>query len=59
LERDARQRHQETIGVLEAARAALQGRVDDLQRFERECHGGLRAYLRSQLHDLAGKAGAA
>jgi DivIVA domain-containing protein len=55
LERDARQRHQEVMGSLEAKRAALQKHIDQLKQFEREYRTRLKAYLESQLRDLAGR----
>jgi DivIVA domain-containing protein len=55
LERDARQRHQEVMGSLDAKRTALQKHIDELKQFEREYRTRLKAYLESQLRDLAGR----
>ena len=56
LERDARTRHQEAMGGLDAKRSALQKHIDELKQFEREYRTRLKAYLESQLRDLAGRA---
>lgn len=55
LERDARTRHQEAMGGLEAKRAALAKHLEELKQFEREYRTRLKAYLESQLRDLAGR----
>jgi len=55
LERDARQRHQEAISGLDAKRTALQQHIETLKQFEREYRTRLKAYLESQLRDLAGR----
>lgn len=55
LERDARQRHQEAMGGLDAKRAALQKHIEELKNFEREYRTRLKAFLESQLRDLAGR----
>jgi hypothetical protein len=55
LERDARQRHQEVMGSLDAKRTALQKHIEELKQFEREYRTRLKAYLESQLRDLDGR----
>ena len=55
LERDARQRHQEAMGGLDAKRTALQKHIEELKQFEREYRTRLKAYLESQLRDLDGR----
>src|SRR5919206_338557 len=55
LERDARQRHQEAMGGLDAKRSALQKHIEELKQFEREYRTRLKAYLESQLRDLDGR----
>ncbi|GAA1826207.1 hypothetical protein GCM10009682_52350 [Luedemannella flava] len=55
LERDARTRHQEAMGGLESKRAALAKHLEELKQFEREYRTRLKAYLESQLRDLAGR----
>src|SRR5438477_176186 len=55
LERDARQRHQEAMGGLDAKRTALQKHIEELKQFEREYRTRLKAYLESQLRDLTGR----
>jgi DivIVA domain-containing protein len=55
LERDARTRHQEAMGGLEAKRTALSKHLEELKQFEREYRTRLKAYLESQLRDLAGR----
>ncbi|GAA1743642.1 DivIVA domain-containing protein [Luedemannella helvata] len=55
LERDARTRHQEAMGGLEAKRTALAKHLEELKQFEREYRTRLKAYLESQLRDLAGR----
>jgi DivIVA domain-containing protein len=52
LERDAQERHRHALGSLLQQREELERRVDDLQTFEREYHGRLKAYLEGQLNDL-------
>src|SRR5260370_180146 len=52
---DARQRHQEAMGGLDAKRSALQKHIEELKQFEREYRTRLRAYLESQLRDLEGR----
>jgi DivIVA domain-containing protein len=56
LERDARQRHQEAMGGLDARRTAAQRQIDELKAFEREYRSRLKAYVESQVRDLEGRA---
>lgn len=52
LEQEARQRHQEAMGSLDAKRATLQKHIEELKAFEREYRTRLKAFLESQLRDL-------
>ena len=52
---EAQATHARTMGGLEAERAAVQARVDELRAFEREYRSRLKAYLEGQLRDLEGR----
>jgi len=55
VERDARQRHQEAMGGLDAKRTAALRHIEDLEQFERQYRTRLSAYIESQLRDLDGR----
>jgi DivIVA domain-containing protein len=52
---EAQATHARAMGGLEAERAAVQARVDELRAFEREYRSRLKAYLEGQLRDLEGR----
>jgi DivIVA domain-containing protein len=52
LERDAHERHRQAMGSLVQQREDLERRIDDLQAFERDRRGRLKAYLTGVLQDL-------
>lgn len=56
LVREAEQKQRETLGDLEQQRQVLQGKVKQLESFEREYRSRLKAYLENQLHELESKA---
>jgi len=55
LERDARQRHQEAMGGLDAKRTAALRHIEELEQFERQYRQRLTAYIESQLRDHGGR----
>jgi DivIVA domain-containing protein len=55
LVREAEQKQRETLGDLEQQRQVLQGKVKQLESFEREYRSRLKAYLENQLHELESK----
>ena len=46
LQRDAQERYHQAVGSLAHEREELEGRVDGLRAFERDCRSRLKAYLR-------------
>jgi DivIVA domain-containing protein len=55
LEQEAQQRHATAMAELERRRRDLERQVDDLRAFEREYRTRLKAYLETQLRELAGR----
>ena len=52
LEREAQQRYDEVVGTLDTKRAALEEKIEGLQRFDRDYRTRLRSFMQRQLHDL-------
>jgi DivIVA domain-containing protein len=55
LRREGEDQHRQMIGSLEAERAALERKVEELRAFEREYRTRLKSYLETQLHELEGR----
>ena len=57
LDEQIAQRLEAALGDLDRRRSRLEGRIEELQAFEREYRTRLRAYLEGQLRELDGSGG--